>query len=218
MPLPAAANQRLAACAGPAHVNDGLAIQQHRVGSGMHRAPLAVEALRAHCAIDVELVGGLEHDPPAFKADGRGPNGAAVLEGAGKHADGVSLQAAQIDRLIGGGLHLQHDALQPAPGDLDLPAGRQNGAAARGLNERRFAGFDLRRNQHHVAPSRHDVALHVDSRGAGQPAQRAKAQSRGPGVSLTQAQDGGGKAGGIDQRTGAHGNARLVDQHQLAVT
>ncbi len=138
-----------------------------------------------------------------------------MFERPGKNAHRIALQGAQVDGLIGGGLHLQPDALQATTGNLDLLACGQNRAAIRRLDQRVFARLDAGGQQYHIATARQDAALHRHARR--RRAAVAKAQTPAQGISIAHAQGRCGKARRVDHRARAHRNARLVDQHQLAI-
>ena len=188
---------------------------QHLGRGGLNGAAALIHGLGAHLADHAKLAAGLEDHFAALYRDRISPDLAAVLEGAGKNTHRITAEHAQVEGLVGRGLHLKADAFEPAPGDFKLLAGGQQGAAVGCLDEGVFAGVDVRGNQHGVAAAGQNAALHRDAcrghRGI------AKAQPPGQRVGVAHAQGRGGKTSGIHQRTRAHGNAGLVDQHQVPV-
>ena len=171
----------------------------HDAAGALH--PSVARRLQAHAA--------------ALYRDGISPDLAAVLEGAGKNTHRITAELAQVEGLVGRGLHLKADAFEPAPGDFNPLAGRQQSAAVGGLDEGVFAGVDVGCDQHRVAAARQDAALHRDAGGGH--GGIAKAQPPRQGVGIAHAQGRGGKTSGIHQSARAHGNAGLVDQHQVPV-
>ena len=120
-------------------------------------------ARRSRCIDQARIFDALcrpQHDPATFQARSRRLNKTAVLQGAGKNAHCIALQGAQIDGCVRRCLDLQADTFEAASRDLDLPACRQDRAAVRGLDQRIFAGIDLRTHQHHIAAARQNGALH----------------------------------------------------------
>ena len=138
-----------------------------------------------------------------------------MLQSPRKNANGVSLQSAQIDRRIGRRLHLQRDAFQASTGELNLPPGCQYGAAVGGLNECVLAGIDAGAEQDYIAAARQDVALNRHARRRRTAV--TKTQAPGQCVGVAHQQRRRGKAGGVHHGTGTHGDAGLIDQHQIAV-
>ena len=85
-----------------------------------------------------------------------------MLEGTGKDTNGIAFERTQIDGVVTRRLHLQADAFQTAPGQLDLPACRQDRGAVGRLDQRVSSGIDGTAQQDHVATARQNPALHRD--------------------------------------------------------
>jgi hypothetical protein len=214
LPLPAATDQGFAAALGSAHIDQGAALELDFVGGGMN-LPAQCSVAGLDAAVDLQTVFGFEHDFAAFGADGGGLDQPAVLQGGGKHANGVTFQGAQVDGLVGGGLHLQPDAFQAPAGDVDFLACGQHGGAVGGFQQGLGAGLQVRGDEHDVAAARQDLAIGAELTVA--QAVTTKDQPASNGVGFAHAQYRGSKAGGVDHGTRTHGNARGVDQHQAAV-
>ena len=206
-------NRATALCArGVDHglVHDGDAVAQHIDG-----ATGCARRFNSPGPFNVGVSRGLQDHLAAVEA-GRGRlDHAAVLERAGKDADRIALQFAQVQRSIGRRLHLQADAFQATPRQFDLAPGGQHRAAVRGLDQRVLAGVDAAAQQHHIAAARKHTALHRDS-GRRRRAV-AEAQASGQGIGVAHAQRRCGKARRVDDGPGAHGDARLVHEHQVAI-
>ena len=160
---------------------------------------------------DVGCVLCLQHHLAALGSDAARLDQSAVLELSGEDRNGIALQRAQVHGLVGGRLQLQHDAFEPATGQLHLLAGGEDGRAVGRLNQRIGPGLDVRRDQHHVAAARDDLA--VDLQRAGSRTAVAKDQPPRERIRIAHAQ---GRSG-IDYRAGSHGNAGRVDQHDAPV-
>ena len=138
-----------------------------------------------------------------------------MFERAGKDADRIALQSSQIDSGIDWRLHLQADAFQTATREFNLAPGRQKGAAVGRLDQRVLAGIQLRAQQHHIAAAGQDAALHRNARATRCAVTKTHAPSQGIGVAHAQRRCG--EAGAVDHGAGTDRDARLVDQHQIAV-
>ena len=157
----------------------------------------------------------LEHDPAPLQTDRARLDQTAVFERAGKDADRIALQSTQIDSGIDWCLHLQADAFQTATREFNLAPGRQKGAAVGRLDQRVLAGIQLRAQQHHIAAAGQDAALHRNARATRCAVTKTHAPSQGIGVAHAQRRCG--EAGAVDHGAGTDRDARLVDQHQIAV-
>ena len=122
--LPAATDQRLAAAARAAHVDQG-AVAQHDLVRGDVNLSALVALGGRDGSVDIGAGLPLEHHLAALGADAGGLDQAAVFELAGEDSDGIALQRSQIDSAVLGRLQFQMDALQAAAGQFDLLAGQQ---------------------------------------------------------------------------------------------
>ena len=112
-------------------------------------------------------------------------------------------------------MHLQSDAFKPTACQFNLLAGCQNGAAVGCLNNCVFAGCHVGAKHHHVATAGQHLAQHRHvARRCGAVAKTQAARQR---VGIGHPEGGRGKARSVYHRACAYGNARLVDQHQVAV-
>ena len=213
------AQQNAAAAQGAGGVEAGLVGHAHVLAQHLDAAALAVAGAGRDLGIAVHrgVAAGLQHDAPALHAHLRGLHLAAQVQRAGKQPDGVALQSAQAEGLVAGGLYLQGDALQAAPGDVDALAGGQDDGAVGRLQQRALRRLDARGDEHQIAAAGHDVALHDDAAHRRGRAAAAEVQASGAGIGVAHADGGGGEGGGIDHGPGTDGDAALVHQHHLAV-
>ena len=212
--LVAAADQHFAAAAFAAGVYGRRAAHIDRRAADLHRAALAGAAQCRDAAVHTGIGQRLEDHLAAFDRDRGGVDETAVLERAGKNADRVAAQVAQVDRAVRWRLHLQLYAFEAAPGQRNLLARRQNGAAVGGLDQGVLAGLDTGAKQHHVAAARQNAAVDRKRTGA---AGRAKAKTPGQGIGVAHGQCRGREAGRVDHGVLAHHDAGLVHQNQVAV-
>ena len=191
-------------------VGDGDAIAQH-----VHMTADTAGGDDLACAFHDGVTAGLQHHGSAIKTGRRRLYFTAVAQGAGKDADRIALQPAQVAHLVARRLNEHGDALEPASGDLDLLAGRQHRAAIGGLDQCAGTDLDIRRHQHHVAVMHADAAVHAQGRHAAQAI--AKTQPSCERIRVAHAQGRRCKAGGVDDGPSADRNAGLVHQHYASV-
>ena len=137
-----------------------LVSQCYAVAQHVHRAALGAASNDLALPLDIGISRCPEHNPAAFQRGGAGLDQAAVFEGAGKDAHGVALERAQVNGLIAWCLYLHADAFEAAPGQLNLLARRQDGAAVGRLDQSVLAGVNAGANQHHIAAARQNPPVH----------------------------------------------------------
>ena len=205
----------------PGNINQGVVCHCNAMTQHIHAAAFGTRR-RASCqhlavALHIGVARGAQNDFAALQVRRNRLNQPAVAQRARKNTYRITFERAQVERLVRRGLHLQRDAFQPAPGNLHTLPGRQRHTAALGFDHGSFGQVDRRRNQHHVAAARNNVARHRERTGVGVEVTAGKTQASSHGVGVGHAQRGGRKTRCIDQRPRAHRNTRLIDQDDPAV-
>ena len=94
------------------NINNRLIRHAHAVAQYIHIAAHCAGGKYLTRALQKRITSSLQDHFSALHAGLCGLDQAAVLEGAGKDADGVALERAQIDGAVGRGLHLESYTIQ----------------------------------------------------------------------------------------------------------
>ena len=176
----------------------------------------------AGCAIGTDLgtsrqlhvLDRAQHDPATLQRGGPGLDQAAVAQRSGEHANRTTLQVAEVDGLVVSVLDVEAQAVQTPPGDFYRLPRTQNHTAVGRAHQSVLTDTDVRREQDHVTVAGANHAVDLD-----RPAQcvALEAHFAGSPIGVADIQCRRRKAGGIDHRSPAYGDAGLVDQHNAAI-
>ncbi len=205
-----AAHQDAAASLGAAGVHHCAAGQRDVPAQHLHLTTMCPDGRGAAARLQPRLGLGLEHHLAAFHTECAGLDLAGLAQAAGEHADSATRQTAQVDRLVGGCLHLETDAHQAGAGELQLAPCGQDDIAALAADG---AGVEHRgRHQHHVAATAAEAAVVLDDAALAREAQLAAGK-----VAVADVQRRSQEALGVHAAAFSKDHAVGIDQEHLAV-